>query len=585
MLCNAPFWFPGKKTFSYRGCGWKSGDHDLKSWTDEKKTWIIVVCDLFEQMFGTDFLKYDYEKDHGGKVDDGLSSSLLEYCHEYWERHYSLDAGEPHDDNKHHCYPRANLNADDVLQLVQKQQSAPRHKNSDASSAKFDSPVIEAQGNPPTAEPMKPQGDEDESANIDTGTNQQPKEEQSPTLTYTKRSNNAHSNSLNCRPSPKIVDSATVIIEDECNSKASQQTSLQVAIAKATTRAEVAALYTLIPKIASRSLSAQLKPVYGNPPISDPFSIAERPCESDIQKANKIIHDERKAGRNPSGVEIQGIGQFAENALPILQRFCAIADTYHRVSAEADWLSQMMCSPGDLVQLQDALWHHPASQPILKHGNKRLDTTSFSDLVEERYIDSFVIDICISKFLEESKESGNNFTVYFPTEFYDWMSSNDKQFQQHQLGERLKLLRNIDDLKQILVPVYMPSHWGLIFVDVANRMLYFDDGLNSNAPRLALASVKRSLELLLEMYPCHTSLQTRFWREYLGFQRFGMPSQTPINSKMIGVGSCGIGVIMAAKDFILKGPLVIHNFQWRYCDMDLHRKQLMMQILNWSVQA
>ena len=244
-----------------------------------------------------------------------------------------------------------------------------------------------------------------------------------------------------------------------------------------------------------------------------------------------------------------------------------------------------MCSPGDLVQLQDALWHHPASQPILKHGNKRLDTTSFSDLVEERYIDSFVIDICISKFLEESKQSGNNFTVYFPTEFYDWMSSNDMQFQQHQLRERLKLLRNIDDLKQILVPVYMPSHWGLIFVDVANRMLYFDDGLNSNAPRLALASVKRSLELLLEMYPCHTSLQTRFWREHLGFQRFGMPSQTPINTKMIGVGSCGIGVIMAAKDFILMGPLVIHNFQWRYCDMDLHRKQLMMQFFNWSVQA
>lgn len=445
--------------------------------------------------------------------------------------------------------------------------------------------MIEAQGNPTTAGPIKPQGDEEESDNIDTGTNQQPEEEQSPTLTYTKCSSNVHSTSTNCRQSRKIVDSATVIIEDECNSKAPQQTCLQCAIAKVTTRAEVAALYSFIPKLASRSPSAQLKPVYGNLPISDPFSIAERPCESDIQKANRIFHDERSAGRNPSGVEIQGIGQFAENALPILQRFCAIADTYRRVSAEANWLSQMVCSPGDVVQLQDALWHHPASQPILKHGNKRLDTTSFSDLVEERYIDSFVIDICISKFLEESKQSGNNFTVYFPTAFYDWMCSNDKQFQQHQLIEKLKLLRNIDDLKQILVPVYMPSHWGLIFVDVANRMLYFDDGLNSIAPRLALASVKRSLELLFEMYPCITSLQTRFWREHLGFQRFGMPSQTPINTKMIGVGSCGIDVIMAAKDFILMDPLVIHNFQWRYCDMDLHRKHLTMQIFNWSVQA
>jgi len=42
---------------------------------------------------------------------------------------------------------------------------------------------------------------------------------------------------------PKIADSATVIIEDECNMMASQQTSLQVAIAKATTRAEVAASF------------------------------------------------------------------------------------------------------------------------------------------------------------------------------------------------------------------------------------------------------------------------------------------------------------------------------------------------------
>lgn len=158
----------------------------MKSWTDEKKTWIIVVCDLFEQMFGTDFLKYDYEKDHGGKVDDGLSSSLLEYCHEYWERHYSLDDGEPHNDTKHHCHPRANLSADDMLQLVQKQQSAPRHKKCDVSSTKLDSALIEDQGNPTTAQPMKPQGDEEEGANIDTGTNQQPEEEQSPTLTYKK---------------------------------------------------------------------------------------------------------------------------------------------------------------------------------------------------------------------------------------------------------------------------------------------------------------------------------------------------------------------------------------------------------------
>ena len=74
----------------------------------------------------------------------------------------------------------------------------------------------------------------------------------------------------------------------------------------------------------------------------------------------------------------------------------------------------MKCSPKDLVQLQNALWNILASQPIL---------------VEERYIDSFVIDICISKFPDKAREAGKGFTVFFPSEFYDWMRSNDKEFQ------------------------------------------------------------------------------------------------------------------------------------------------------------
>ena len=89
----------------------------------------------------------------------------------------------------------------------------------------------------------------------------------------------------------------------------------------------------------------------------------------------------------------------------------------------------MKCSPKYIVQLQNALWNILASQAILEHGTKNLDSTSFADLVEERYIDSFVIDICISKFPEKAREAGKGFTVFFPSEFHDWMRSNDKEFQ------------------------------------------------------------------------------------------------------------------------------------------------------------
>ena len=43
------------------------------------------------------------------------------------------------------------------------------------------------------------------------------------------------------------------------------------------------------------------------------------------------------------------------------------------------------------------------------------------------------------------------------------------------------------------------------------------------------------------------------------FQRFGMPSQVPINSKMIGVGSCGVGVVMAARDIMLHEARMVNH--------------------------
>ena len=54
------------------------------------------------------------------------------------------------------------------------------------------------------------------------------------------------------------------------------------------------------------------------------------------------------------------------------------------------------------------------------------------------------------------------------------------------------------------------------------------------------------------------------------------------HAKKIGIGSCGIGVVMAARDIISDCALSVYNFQWQYCDMDLHRKDLMLQILNWG---
>lgn len=137
----------------------------------------------------------------------------------------------------------------------------------------------------------------------------------------------------------------------------------------------------------------------------------------------------------------------------------------------------------------------------------------------------------------------------------------------------------------MLVSVFMVNHWGLICVNFADKQLHFDDGLTSVVPPIALPFVEDTLGLLLELFPHHPSLQTKFWHSIKGFMRFGMPSHLPVDDKMIGVGSCGIGVIMAARDFIRNGPAAVNNIQWRYSNRHIHRKELMLQILRWAGNA
>ena len=312
-------------------------------------------------MFGSDFLTYCYDKDHGTGVEDTVTSSILEYCHDHWESQYGVQSSpEPQEDLSGKCHPRA---PDLHVGTDMLDKPASRHN--------------------PVTQPNKCDNSVE---------------------------------SVTCHSSPQLK--ATVVVEDQYETTQSQPTALHLAMAKATTRGEEAALHSLIPRLASRS-PMTLRPVYGKPSSCDPFSITERPCESDIEKSQKILNNAQKAGKNPTGIDIVGKGQFSESALCTLKRFCTLAHTSHKVSAEANWLSQMRCSSGDLMRLQDALWHHPTNRPILKYGKKGLDATSFSDLVEERYINNFVIDICISKFLDEARENGKNDTVYFPTEFPD----------------------------------------------------------------------------------------------------------------------------------------------------------------------
>ena len=125
------------------------------------------------------------------------------------------------------------------------------------------------------------------------------------------------------------------------------------AMKTATTRAEIAAIKYLIPLVSpSRSSSASLPAKQGvnKPFFTDPFTLIHRPCEAIIKGAEQLLTDERTKGSNSLGITIQGLGQFSENGLSVLERFAIISEIKHRVAAEARWLSLLNCTNTPLEQ-------------------------------------------------------------------------------------------------------------------------------------------------------------------------------------------------------------------------------------------
>jgi len=95
------------------------------------------------------------------------------------------------------------------------------------------------------------------------------------------------------------------------------------AMSTAKTRAELAALATLIPPvertITSSVPSSHAEVTWNCLVYSDPYCLVKRPCEAIVKQGEKLLSDERRKGHHPTGVRIRGIGHFSEQGLSVLK--------------------------------------------------------------------------------------------------------------------------------------------------------------------------------------------------------------------------------------------------------------------------
>ena len=173
--------------------------------------------------------------------------------------------------------------------------------------------------------------------------------------------------------------------------------------------------------------------------------------------------------------------------------------------------------------------------------------------------------------------------LYLPSETHTWLNTNNEPFINRKLQEVLAVSTK-SEFDLLLLPLHMNgSHWGLVVIDLLGRQLLFDDGYKLKPATSVLSTIKRILDVFHQLLPSSLCLSNFFWTSANAFERFGMPSQHDCGVSGEGTGSCGVGVILAARDFIFKGvDGTISQFEWQYTEMRHLRKKLMIQILKWA---
>lgn len=318
--------------------------------------------------------------------------------------------------------------------------------------------------------------------------------------------------------------------------------------------------------------------------FTDVATLEKRPPTCVVTQAVALMTQEKRADNaasntvnleeedNTIGVSIGNLGVFSRAGLGQLEWLGEVALMRYNVQEEKRWVMETPDNLDDRTRnnIMNLLNKFPLNHLVTKEGKYSVDVRAFSKLALERYIDDTIIDTAIARM--QRQYNSNESALCLPAHTITWLDTGDKSFIRQCFRERLQ---NVDpgSLKLVLVPVNMDDvHWGLMVIDITSKIAYFDDGLMWACP--SISYVHLILRELSTKFPDCANFSSKEWLEVKTFKRFGMPRQ-PTDGKIIGSGSCGIGVILSAQDFIRSNQPESVSLSWSFDQMTVHRKEIM----------
>lgn len=135
---------------------------------------------------------------------------------------------------------------------------------------------------------------------------------------------------------------------------------------------------------------------------------------------------------------------------------------------------------------------------------------------------------------------------------------------------RVTLTHNMSSLEIMMLPCIIESnHWGLIVFDLISQKIFYD-GFQMKLPPLYLRSCVKVLQTFFENSHCERFNVSK--RKSPSLESFGMPDQPHSGT---GSASCGIGVLLAARDF----SNGVKEFEWTFEEAPHYRKQFVIDVI------
>ena len=318
--------------------------------------------------------------------------------------------------------------------------------------------------------------------------------------------------------------------------------------------------------------------------FTNTLMLSARPSESTVTKCQQLLcQTSDEDDETDMAIKLGDLGVFHRDSLEIWGRASLATNLKSKVSQEEQWLGKSCALTASQSQeVASLLSNSKPQEEVLRFGNIIIDINDVSALVGERYLTGFVIDGACLKYCEEAQANGVQF-LYLPTMTQTWASRGDCNFLLSKLkpfiSERVQ-----DQLQWLHTPILVNNnHWSLLCLDMVSFQAYFDDGLKVNPPINICAIIQIVFKAVnLSVSNQAIPLLQPQWNNSLPIQRFGMPLQPSVGE---GCGSCGMGVILAATDFLNVSEAGIPQFNWRFEDMTKHRQQLLHQFVLWRLSS